>query len=66
MLTIFKGKNGKYGVEEKGKNGFSALQYEADFKEATAQRIADLENSGFPPRDWEATKERQLKEGFKI
>ena len=53
MITTFRGRNGRFGLEEDG-----AIQYEAQFTEQVADAIAEMENSDKPPRDWYETKER--------
>lgn len=58
--TIFE-VQGKFGVMQDG-----AVLYEADFPCAVTQAIIELENSGSPPADWEATRELLLKRGFKV
>jgi hypothetical protein len=67
-MSIFKEK-GKWGVGHryvsKGKKCWSLL-YEPDFVKATAQRIAELENSENPPEDWEATREILEREGHAV
>lgn len=57
MLKIWKGTNGRWGI------GGGGVLYEAGFCKRTAQRIADLENSEKPPKDWEHTGDILEKEG---
>jgi hypothetical protein len=57
-LKPFRGSNGRWGVDGCG------LLYHSGFSKRTAQRIADLENSDEPPKDWEHTKTILDKEGF--
>ena len=53
--------NGKYAVA--GKN---CVVYEAQFTKAAAQRIAELENSTSPPKDWRETEKILVSEGVTI
>lgn len=60
MAQIFGGENGLFGVEDNG------VIYEADFPRATAERIAELESSTRPPKDWEATRAILEREGLPL
>lgn len=51
----FQGENGMWGVCDESERG---LLYESDMSRATAEAIADMENSENPPKDWEETKQR--------
>lgn len=56
-----------FGIKEyphKGRTG--ALVYDAIFPRNIAERIAQLENSDTPPKDWEATEDILKAEGFDL
>lgn len=60
MAKVFKGDNGKWGVEEVG----GGVIYEADFDKKVATRIAQLESRKEPPADWFETEEILVSEGL--
>ena len=57
-----------FGIEEvptdNGRPG--ATLYDAIFPRRIADRVAELENSDTPPKDWEAAEEILLAEGFDL
>jgi len=60
MAEAFEGDGGKWGVRDET----GGLIYEADFPEAVAKRIAELESEDEPPEDWEATEAILEIEGY--
>jgi hypothetical protein len=63
--SIFKGKHDDepgYGV----RGSATGVLYEANMRKDTAERIAQLENSANPPKDWEATTVILEAEGFEV
>ncbi len=53
MKEAIRGDNGMWGVDEDG-----GVLYEPSFSRATAEAIADMENSDNPPEDWKETANR--------
>jgi hypothetical protein len=65
VYSVFAGQHPEelgYGVT--GSRG--GTLYEANFKKDTADRIAQLENSANPPKDWEATSVILEAEGYDV
>lgn len=60
MAQAFQDDDGKWGVRDDD----GGLIYEADFPEAVAKRIAELESEDEPPEDWEATESILEREGY--
>lgn len=60
-VEAFRGGNGLWGVRAE-----DGLIYDPTFSHPVALRIAQLENSAHPPKDWEETEEILRSEGFEL
>lgn len=59
-FSAFQGDEGLWGVHDQ----HGAVLYDPTFARATAEAVADMENSEKPPVDWEETAERLKQAGL--